>query len=433
MDKKLNDILGKSLIYLVSDNKLDRMSWKKAFNSLAVKPEQVVFFEDIDKALRSLESRPPQIMICAYEIKEKFADELLEAYRAVNPNRAQGLCLIVTEQEDPRAYVHKLELELDGILQKPYNAQDLDSRIRATLVRKANLQPARKAIFKGYELLRQNKLDLAGELIERLESEVPWTHDLALLKASYLSQSKKGLDAIPLYEEAMKVEENYTALRLLFDTMVAENQHEKAFAAASEMLKKYPMHPGRLSNFIKVCILTGNYHAFVDYARNSPRDAFGQEHDNQLAAGLAICAKSIGIADRKASIKASISAVRLGKEKAQIVDQALRNLVNLQEYKLVNELVEELSESEELEEAMEQALAVAEYRSLEGMGEAGPFLIFQKGMELTNKGIHDFYVYDVLLKSAKLAGRKKASLEEMADNAGKHHPDKKAYFWSLVN
>lgn len=428
MENKLKKFISKSTIFLVTDNKLDRMSWKKAFNAFSVKPEQIVFFESFEKALDGMETNAPNILICAYEIKESKADVLLEAFRERNANLSESLSLVVADAQSPSLALACLELELDETLLKPYNARELDDKIKALLGQKVSFKKDEKALFKALEDIRLRELDQVAAFINSAPENLKKQGRYGLLEAQFLRASGKGEDAIAVYERALEAERAYGALTGLFDALVEQNRCEEAYAAVCDLLSQFPLHPKRLSNFVKVCILTSNYHSFVEYGEKAAVEGVEDKTiAQQLAAGLAICAKSIGIADRKVALEANLKALKLGREKSQIVDQALKNLLALREYELVNNLVGELAE----EKALEEVLAIAEYRSLATLGQA-PFKVFQKGMELTNKGVHDFHVYELILKSAKEVGRKKESLEEIADNASKHHPEKSEYFKSLV-
>lgn len=428
MEKKLKEFLSQALIYLVTDNKLDRMSWKKAFVGFGVRPEQIVFFERFDRAMQAVQERPPMVLITAYEIKEEKAYSLLEGFREARPNSAESLSLVVTELETQLLRLSQFELELDGVLIKPYNAQELDQKLTAILTKKSLLSADERKIGRALEALARGELDKVESFLGAASSKMEDLISFKILKGRYLRKNNMGKDAISVYEEATLGGDNYQAFAGLFDLLVEENMHQRAFEAASDLIAAFSLHPNRISNYAKICILTSHYHSFVEFAQKASEEGISeQELAWQLAAGLAICAKSIGIADKKVAVQASVKAVRLGKEKRQIVEQALKNLLDLGEHKLVEDLIRDLGEIEDLEDT----IAVAEYRVLEANGGA-PFLVFQKGMELTNKGVHDFHVYELLLKSAKQAGRKADFMEEMLDTASKHYPEKREYLKSLI-
>ena len=428
MDKKLKELVSKSLIFLVSENKLDRMAWKKVFNDLSVKPEQIVFFEDVSKALEAIKTRRPRALICSYVVKDERVDQLLVEYRKLNPDLSKDFTLVVAEQKEESLELASLELELDAILYKPYTTQDLEGKVHEVLKRKASMPKSFRTLFKGFADLDQGKEEAVEKVLEDLSGDCESKPRFQILKAQYSLVKGDKPQAISAYEEACRQGGGYTALSRLFDVLVEESRIEEAFSVIRELVEAYPLHPKRLSDFIKVCILSSNYHFFVEFGEKAfERGLRDKAFGYQLGAGLAICAKSIGIADRKVAIEANLKALKLGGDRIQIVDRALKNLLTLEEHNLVRELVEELWHEESLEETLE----IAEYRALEACGEA-PFQIFQRGIALTNKGVHDFHVYEVLLRSAKKAGRKPESLEEMADTASKHHPEKSAYFRSLV-
>ena len=137
MKKTAKDFLSRKHIFLVTSNKLDRTSWKKAFNELGVHPEMIHSYENYRDASKALEEIKPKVLLVATELKDKRPDELLELYRSMNLNRAEDLCYLVSDEEDPIGNNLCLDYQLDGLIQKPYTANDLNQKIKNALDTKA--------------------------------------------------------------------------------------------------------------------------------------------------------------------------------------------------------------------------------------------------------------------------------------------------------
>lgn len=427
MSKKLAENLSKTRIYLVSDNKLDRMSWKRVLNELGSSPDKIEFFETFPKAISAIEQTAPGILMCTYEIKEELADDCLATFRKHAKGVEEDLCILVGDEGGPSFTLSAMEYEADIQLIKPYTAADIESQVKVTLEKKYSLAIEDKQKLKAIGKFRMEQ-EPEGIDINALQNHEPSSLLSKTFKAEVLYSQGQKNEAFELYEEVADEDFSYQTLVRLFDIFVKESMPEKAFDVADMILLSYPLHHSRISNYFKVCILTSNYHSFVDYAKSVEEAGVNNpELTLQLAAGLAVCGKSIGITDPPVALDASVTAIRMGKAKIQIVDRGLRTLLELKEFALVKELIVELSEYEELSDT----LAIAEYRTLESEGDE-PFMVLQRGIDLTNKGLHDFHVYEMILKSAKKAGRKKEFVLELAENASKHYPEKSQYFKSLI-
>ncbi|MEX1098812.1 MAG: hypothetical protein WEB87_00215 [Bacteriovoracaceae bacterium] len=435
MELKEKDFIQNSMFFIVTDSKLDRSSWKKALNDLGAKPAQLILLESFEQALEKLSGLIPSALIVNYEIKEQRADELLEAFRNAFPNRAESLCILMSEDSGSFCRLAALEHFVDGVVKKPFTGKDLNAKLESLIKEKTGLSKFEIAKHKAFENLQNEEYEKVAAFCDKAQKRNSKDQQLQFLKAQCLKRQGSFEEALALYRQALDNQLNnqvgqfhYHALSSLFELLVATENYDEAFARIEEFMERFPLHPNKLQSYVKASIMTKNYQAIVDYAKGAHHFAlvnkpFGQK----LAAALAICAKSLAQTNSGLAVEANVKAIKLGREKKRVVEMGLKNLLELRQFELVNDLVEELWEEKELAEI----LSVAQYRALEEI-EENPSTIFKAGMDLTNKGLHDFYIYDLLIKSAVKVGRKKEYIMEMADNACKHHPGKKAYFKSLV-
>lgn len=422
--KNLENLITHSSVFLVTDNKLDRSAWKRAMNGLGVHPDKIETFESFSDAICAMESRTPSALITSAEIKGQNAGEVMRVFRQKRLDRSEAFLGVLADESDGIFELDVLESEADVYLIKPYAANDLKESFAEAFKAKADMPALKKKVYKAFTLLESEDLTKAQEVVEKLEQKCSTLEIFVRLKAALLR--KKGEHQ----EEAKLLKSSglgsYQVLVQCFEAFVLDNNPTEAFEIASKILEKRSFHPKRISNYIKVCILTANYHSFIDFAL-AHLPVSTEENRQAMAAGLAISAQSIGLADKGKAIEAATLAIKHGKGNRAIIEKALRSLLELKQIKIVKRLSNELAEDESLAEA----LAVTDYivLNLEG-GE--PFTLFRTGMDLTNRGVRDFHVYEILLKSAKLAGRKKESLDELADDASKHYPEKSEYFRSLI-
>ncbi|MCO4755756.1 MAG: hypothetical protein KC478_14845 [Bacteriovoracaceae bacterium] len=429
MEKKIKDFLSNKLIFMVTDNKLDRTSWKKTFNGLNVRPDQIMGFEKYRDAIREMDTSKPHILLCSSRIKETVADGLLDKFRSLSQNRADDLCYIVCEEGDEHARLAFYHFELDGMIEKPYTANDLNNKLRRGILTKSRYTSFEKAKHKSFENIHLKNFEKVEAFVDVALKDNSKDPDVRLMEALLqLERGNRGAGVATLLEVGEGCSREYFLRNKLFELLYEDKRYEDAFEQAKLMISKYPLPPLKIQEFVRVSILTRNYTAIVDYSQHVSVELLKDKAVAQhLAAGLVLSSKFLGADQRDRAVEANIKAVNFGREKKPIVEQALTNLCDLGEFNKVQELINELSEQEELE----STLKIAEYRVLEPLGES-PARVFQKGMDLTNKGVRDFYVYEILLRSAVKVGRKRESLVELAEDAGKHHPAKQQYFKSLI-
>lgn len=430
MKKTAKDFLSRKHIFLVTSNKLDRTSWKKAFNELGVHPEMIHSYENYRDASKALEEIKPKILLVATELKDKRPDEFLELYRSMNLNRAEDLCYLVSDEEDPLGNNLCLDYQLDGLIQKPYTANDLNQKIKNALDTKAAFTGFEKAKYKAYENLALKNFEKVEAFLRVCEQkgsvDAPDVRIIEGLMKLEKGETSEGVATLLEVGEGNSLD--YLLKKRLFENLVELKRFSEAFEQAQILIEKYYLSTDYLQSFIKTSILSENYDAILDFSRTAnPDDLKERGVANFLAAGLVLSSNQLFSKDREKAIEANVSAIRFSFNKNNIIEQALGNLCDLKEFELVGELIEEMEEQEELE----NVVSVPRYRASALSGES-PDKIFKNGVDLTSKGVRDFYVYEILLESAVKLGRKKEYLTELAEDAGKYHPGKQGYFNSLI-
>ncbi|MBC74759.1 MAG: hypothetical protein CME64_01970 [Halobacteriovoraceae bacterium] len=430
MKKTAKDFLSKKPIFLVTDNKLDRTSWKKTFNELGVLPDRIHSFDTFDEAIRQMEALKPKVLLCTSELKDKNPEGLLSAFRKQNFNRSEDLCYLVCDEETQTIPYLTHEYQLDGFITKPYTANDLNVKIKKVLDEKASYGGFLRAKHKAYEnlFLEDNeKVEAFFNLCEHKgsleEADVLFLKGLHKIKTGEVQQ---GVET--LLEIKAGCLFNYLLRKELFERLTELDRYAEAFEQAKSLIDEFVLPINFLQRFIKSAILSKNFDSILEYSlKLGPEDLTEEGAGNYLAAGLVLSSPILAKTSKENAVTANVRAIKFASHKNNIIEQAMQNLCDLQEFELVSNLIEEMAEDQELEEA----LSVPLYRALVPMGES-PAKVFQKGVDLTSKGVRDFYVYEIMLELAVKLGRKKEYLVELAEDAGKYHPAKESYFRSLI-
>ena len=99
----------------------------------------------------------------------------------------------------------------------------------------------------------------------------------------------------------------------------------------------------------------------------------------------------------------------------------LNNLIDMGDIDMVKQYLARFSDSE-----TDNLFKVIKYRLDEK--EKSSEDLFIKGAELTKSGVHEFYIYDIWLKSAIKTNKKPSLIEVILEQAIKYHPIRKNHF-----
>lgn len=391
--------------FIVSDNKLDRSSWKKVLIQLGLAPEKILFFKNFELATHHLEKELPRIVMLADQIKEVSAYRFLQAYHSKTCERSQTMRFLMADEDNDVVKFLSAQYCIDNTLIRPYSFDQLHSGVKKIFELKAsgygvNESEGFMICKKAGQALAQKNYRQACELFEQgIDRCMGDDH-----KRDYLFQTQY--------------------IRSLYET----KQFIQAKREMDYLLDHFFLPPQLIKIYVKLSIAAKDHEEMLGRLINS-HELFElmPEVKDEVAAGMAIGARFVLESNAELALAASLKAIKIANHRPIIVMNALNNLCDLGAYEIAKAQFEDFHGRDDLRPIMD----MVELRILEA-GDAKSFELFKKGMDLVNQGFHHVHVYSILLKAGVAAQRKKELLCEIAENAAQKFPEKESYFFSLV-
>ncbi len=230
---KLN--LATKKILIVEDYPAMRKAIRDMLHSL--KAEYIIEAKDADKALSAMSAHTFDIVLCDYNLGVgKNGQQILEEARLKNIIPFNTIFIIVSSEQTPGMVLGAMENRPDEYLTKPFNAQQLYSRLKKNFTRKKYLLNVEREIARGNpalaiyhcdKLLRENNTQMRMRLL-KIRAEL----------ALDVDDLQKAYD---IYQEILKQRELPWARLGLGIIAFRQNQTETAIEIFEKLIDTNPM------------------------------------------------------------------------------------------------------------------------------------------------------------------------------------------------
>jgi len=166
---------------------------------LALKVHDISMANTGEDALISCKSHVYDIILCDYNLgKGKDGQQLLEELRALKRLKNTAIFIMITAETTVHMVMGAVENRPDAYLTKPFNSGDLQRRLDALVVFKAEIYELNSA-------LDQEDLVLAAQVCDQLvKGQSPYASYATRLKAEILIKLNQLEDAKTLYQLVLK-------------------------------------------------------------------------------------------------------------------------------------------------------------------------------------------------------------------------------------
>jgi tetratricopeptide (TPR) repeat protein len=422
----LEIFIDTNFVLIVSSNKAERSNFRKVFSDLGVKATQIQIVGNFSDARDFIKKNKTQIVLAQDFIDNDSCEEFLIEHVGINPDRSKQLYFVLASDRR-HALISLLEEKyIDNIFYKPITVEGLTETISDILVKKIKIQ--QNEFYKQYwklkkDLKNENLKTLIG-LVPEFRLENPDSADAIYLEG--LFYEKQGLkdEAIDRYKETLEVDPSHIlCLKHLFDIYYNKEDFINTSIIGKLIIDKFTIHPNRIKSLIKSLIITKDFDCIISISKKYlTEDMEDTRLERTIAASLAIAGKS-GYLRASIHLFRELTHVSLkhARDNLNITYMCLNNLLDMGDLDTVKEYL-----ARSIDSSSEDLLKIIQYRIDEKIEKNEN--VFIKGAELTNSGLHDFYVYEIWLKSAMKANKKEAMIENIIDQAVKHHPIRKNHF-----
>lgn len=424
-DEKIKKYLKNRSVLLVTESPTDRTAWKKLFVELGVALNNFHNASTLHDAKSLIETKKVDILFTSHKLNDNPAFELLEDHIDKYPDRTDYFCYFVSDKNSLALAALVAEMEVDGLIIKPYNQQDLINIVKESLLKTLSMSKELKKVHEIMGDIRSKNLETALERSQEFINKLPDSPNGYFLNG--LSNKHLGnLDiALETWQMGLtKDDKHYQTMCSIFDTYSEMKQYSKSYEVSKALTSEYPINPSRIPNLIRSSLATRNYTNLIQFCEM----VIGLDEDldgirKPIAAALALSAKSLledSSEENGALIEqASKKAINLTELQSKIYLASIDNLLKLGKYDDVKKLIDLIPSDEMITELVSLELLLFEKTE-----KSSDVFIKAQTMVKENQITPD--VFRILLRSAKEIGKSKDQLEDIIYEGAKNFPEIKA-------
>lgn len=280
-------------ILIADSSATSRSNLAHTLGKLGAKSMNIALASTLSDAESEIARISPQIVICDFELGGQRGLELLQRQRAQRPDTKDSLFVLVTSNTSQSAVARAAEEDVDTFILKPFTAETLKSSlVKAALVK---IKPTDyiRTIEEGKTFFAKNELDHSELSFKKAK-----TLDPAPALACYylgLIQSKRGdtPGAEAYFNEGLGFNKlHYKCIVGLFDVMHGQKRWAESYEVAKRISQYFPANPTRLTQILKLAIITGNYEDVERYYDVFVQiDERAEEVVRHVCAALVVCGK----------------------------------------------------------------------------------------------------------------------------------------------
>lgn len=429
--EKIKKYLKEKSVLLVTDSPTDRTAWKKTFVDLGVALNNFHNAQTISDVKVLIETRDIDILFTADKLGGRATLELMQAHIDKYPDRTNYFCYFVSEKNSLALAALVAEMQVNGLIVKPYNQQDLNNIIKESMVKRLCMSEELKKFYQIMGEIRSKNLDIALESSEIFISKSPNSPNGYFLKGLSKKYLGKVEDALESWKQGLNRDgRHYHTLCSLFDTYAEMKDYIRGYEVSKELTSGYPINPNRIPDLIRSALATKNYHGLIKFCEmiiNLDEDLEGIK--KPIAAALVLSGKCLLFESKAGNCtlieEASKKAISLTPPQSNIYIVSLENLLELEKYEDVKGHIDLIPTDE-----MTTDLLSLELLLLERVTESSE--VFVKAQNMIKNQQKTPTVYKVLLRSAKALNKTPEQLEDIVDDGAKHFPYIKAELESIL-
>lgn len=427
----IKNFLKHKKVLIASDNTTDRTTWKKIFIELGASTSNLLNATSIAEAIEIINDNDVHIVFSAYSFDRDTAIEIIDTHTLKFPDRSNHIYIMASDKNSLAVAACAAEHDIDALLIKPYNINDLNQSVSQAINSKINLSKEMKFYYEIRKDIVDGNFDQALEKANHLKEKKPESA-LPFVLHGLIEHTQGNLEnAIKVWVDGLEKDSiHHTLLHKIFDTYIDLKQFKEAYPYSQTLCEKYPINPERIPNLIRVSLSTENYQNLIDFCKMIlDVESNLRSIQRPVAAALAICAKNLaGDEDNYELVKeASLKAMELTEHTSQIYFTCLENLIANGDYRIAHEKLDEIPTDD-----MTKDLLFLELKVL-NMTEKTKGEAFIKAQSLLKLDYKTSEFYKILLELSVHTGKKAAYIEELVFDAIKLYPNEEEEFKKFLS
>lgn len=425
----LSEFLGCARALLVDSSATSRPVLRRILNELGVKHANVHVAESYESALTVFETQQPAIVFTEYNLGSRTALDLFNDYARFVPNRIGSVFIVISADNSPSTVTALAEADIDGVLVRPLNFKDIHEKFVEQAMLKSQPSAYVKMIEAGRRFMEGGKPEQALRAYLGAQGL-----DSKPAKACYLEGSVHRSNgnvgaAFEAFKRGLTHDStHYRCLGGVFELLCEQKRHAEAYEAGLALLAHYPLHPKRIPEMIRLCIVNEKYDEVLRFTETAMELNLGDATlSRYVTAGLFICGKHL-LKNRRRSeaLQALKKAEILSRSKPKIISEIIAMLyvggMPMDAEEMLRRAPPEVAASHEVRLAI-----------LESLHSAGlDMKVFLLSRELLHDGVSTLRLYEIALIQAKGLFRPDAVIQELLAQGSKAFPDRAEWLGELL-
>ena len=424
MDKKevFKEFLESNEVLIVDKNPSSRNRLLKTIYDLGAKRHMIFTTGNLTEAQEILEKQKIGIVLSDYFIGGGSGFDLFKMVREKNSDK-KNLCLIlVTANISQTAVAKAAEEDVDSFIIKPYTVQSIQENLISTVAAKVKPSEYMLKIEEGKKLISEGQYGPAIDVLKKamnLNSKPA----LALFYIGQAEYLKNRVDeAASSYNEGLNFNNiHYKCLIGLYEIFMREEKFHEAYQVVKKIAKYFPANPDRLSQIVRLAIITGNHQDMqMYYEIFTSLDERLQVLTNYIGAGLFVSGKYFLMnKDKKTAIQYFDNIAVSCSEFTKFLKGVISLLI---EHNMAPEAEKYLGRFDVFAREHEDYLISEFLITSKKTSDSGS--IIKMGLDLYNKQIRDYKFLNTLISAMKEGGYQDEKIAHYHKEMATLFPDK---------
>lgn len=424
MDKKqvVQEYLASFGVLVVDKNSSSRNRLLKVMVDIGVKRNMIHTAGTVVEAESIMKQNKIGLVLSDYHVGGGSGFDLFKLVRSAFPNNNKLCLILVTSNISQTAVAKAAEEDVDSFIIKPYTLQSIQENLLTTISSKIKPSPYIVKIEEGKKLLAASQF---REAMKAFEEALP-LHQRPSLALFYLGQTQylmsEADQAKGKYNKGLSYNSiHFKCLIGLYELFMREQKFVEAYQVVKKVAKYFPANPDRLTQIIRLAIVTKNYDDMESYYEIFTQlDERNSEIINYIGAGLFVAGKWFMLEGQTQKAlpvfeKIAISCAEFPKFTRAIISVLVEYNQHAEAEKYISRFPAGSMNSEDY--------VVSDFLVKHSSPQSDQGQLIQKGIDLYNRNIRDYMCMKLMVEAMLKNGMRDKAAPYVAE-LEKLFPDK---------
>ncbi len=418
-DAELAEYMKDKTCLIVDTNSVSRTSIVKFLVSIGANKDRVFVVDNVSEALEQIDRYYPDIIVTENMVGRSSGLDLLNKHLEVKKDRLKGSFFVITQSNSMAVAAEIAELEVDGLITKPFTINGLKVTFINGLAHKINPGQYFTELEKAKMLLREKSFEQALQILKECRTYSKEPSNACYYEGSIFEEMTKMLEAKNSYNDGLKFNpEHFRCMNQLFKIHIQEKNYDEAYSLGSKLFKLFPMSPNKIPDLTRMMIAKEKFQDIYDIAEKfSHEDNLDPQAVSYIAAAMAVTAKHYAkVGNNDEAMRAVNKGAQLSGGAAKILRNMVQTCLSINKPQEAEKLLKMVTESEQnTDQYYAMDFEIANHTLPAGE-------LVKRGLELVKKGHKDPAIYTILISRAIEDKRKDDFISNLKQEAHQLYP-----------